>query len=155
MSFVIPVYCFPQLGLHGYTAYSSSKYALRGLAETLNMEVAHHNVLVSISFPPDTNTPQLQAELGERDPIQKELASFGKVFEPESIARDIWEGVERRRFQITHGFDGFILGITTSGMSPVHCYWDAIVQVNYRLLSAWAHTIILEYTMHEITATPL
>ena len=28
-----------QLGLYGYTAYSASKYALRGLAESLQMEV--------------------------------------------------------------------------------------------------------------------
>ena len=118
-----------QLGLHGYTAYSASKYALRGLAETLNMEVATHNVKVCISFPPDTNTPQLQAELGERDEIQKELASFGTVFEPESISQDIWYGVERKKFQITHGFDGFFVGVMTSGMSPVHCCWDAVVQV--------------------------
>ena len=46
-----------QLGLYGYTAYSASKYALRGLAETLRMEMAAHNVKISISFPPDTDTP--------------------------------------------------------------------------------------------------
>ena len=28
-----------QLGVFGYTAYSSTKYALRGLAESLQMEV--------------------------------------------------------------------------------------------------------------------
>ena len=93
------------------------------------MEVEPHNIKVSISFPPDTDTPQLQAEVPERDEIQKELASFGKVFQPESIASDIWTGVERPSFQITHGFDGFILGVTTAGMSPVHSSWEGIVQV--------------------------
>lgn len=29
-----------QLGLFGYTAYSASKFALRGLAEALHMEVS-------------------------------------------------------------------------------------------------------------------
>ena len=42
------------------------------------MEVKPYNIGVSISFPPDTNTPQLQAELGQRDSIQKELASYGE-----------------------------------------------------------------------------
>ena len=41
------------------------------------MEVKAYNIGVSISFPPDTNTPQLQAELKQRDAIQKELASYG------------------------------------------------------------------------------
>ncbi len=99
------------------------------------MEVAAHNIKVCISFPPDTNTPQLQAEVGDRDEIQKELASFGKVFEPESISRDIWYGVERSQFQITHGFDGFLVGVMTSGMSPVHCCWDAVVQVSVTLVA--------------------
>ena len=30
-----------QLGLYGFTAYSASKFALRGLAESLQMEVGH------------------------------------------------------------------------------------------------------------------
>lgn len=66
-----------KLGLHGYTGYSTTKYGLRGLAEVLQMEVKPYNIGVSISFPPDTNTPQLQAELEHRDSIQKELASYG------------------------------------------------------------------------------
>lgn len=55
-----------QLGLYGYTAYSASKYALRGLAETLQMEVYPYNIRVSISFPPDTDTPQLREEQEQR-----------------------------------------------------------------------------------------
>lgn len=118
-----------QLGLHGYTAYSTTKFALRGLAETLQMELKPHNIHVSISFPPDTDTPQLQEELKERDDVQNELASYGAVFQAEDVAREVWEGVERRRFIITHGLDGFMLGNLTAGMSPVHSIWEAITQV--------------------------
>lgn len=55
-----------QCAVYGYSAYSSSKFALRGLAECLQMEVKPFNVLVSVSFPPDTDTPQLQEELETR-----------------------------------------------------------------------------------------
>ena len=48
------------MALYGYTAYSASKYAVRGLAEVLDMEVKVHNIRVSVSFPPDTDTPMLQ-----------------------------------------------------------------------------------------------
>lgn len=37
-----------QLGLFGFTAYSSSKFAIRGLAEALQMEV---NVFVFVCLP--------------------------------------------------------------------------------------------------------
>ena len=118
-----------QLGLYGYTAYSTTKYALRGLAETLQMEVLPHNVQVHISFPPDTDTPQLQAEVPQRNQIATDLAAFGTVFEPGQIAREVWFGVERNVFQITHGFDGFLLGTTTAGISPAHRLWDVATQV--------------------------
>ena len=36
-----------QIGLFGYTAYSPSKFALRGLAESLQMEVSHLNWIES------------------------------------------------------------------------------------------------------------
>ena len=51
-----------QTGVYGYTAYSASKFALRGLAETLHMEVNHLGIGVTISFPPDTQTPGFDEE---------------------------------------------------------------------------------------------
>lgn len=41
-----------QLGLFGYTAYSSSKFAIRGLAEALQMEVRASS-LIDDSFQPN------------------------------------------------------------------------------------------------------
>lgn len=124
-----------QLGLHGYSAYSTTKFALRGLAETLQMELKPHNVAVSISFPPDTDTPQLQEEVKLRGNVQKELASYGAVFQAEDVARAVWEGVERGTFIITHGLDGFMLGNLTAGMSPVRSCWEALTQVYYYSLT--------------------
>jgi 3-dehydrosphinganine reductase len=51
-----------QIGVFGYTAYSASKFALRGLAETLQMETRPYNVSVTLSFPPDTDTPGFKQE---------------------------------------------------------------------------------------------
>ena len=48
------------MALYGYTAYSASKYAVRGLAEVLDMEVKVHNIRVSVSFPPDTGQTGVQ-----------------------------------------------------------------------------------------------
>lgn len=119
-----------QLGLYGYSAYSTTKYGLRGLAETLQMEMRPHNIRVSISFPPDTDTPQLQAEVPQRDQIQTELAAFGTVFQPQQIAQEVWSGVERGVFQITHGLDGFLLGTVTAGTSPIHIKLEVLIQVS-------------------------
>jgi 3-dehydrosphinganine reductase len=45
------------VAIHGYTAYGASKWALRGLAEALQMELKPYNIFVSVSYPPDTDTP--------------------------------------------------------------------------------------------------
>lgn len=52
-----------QLGLHGYTAYCASKFALRGFAEALQMELKVYNVYVSVAHPPDTQTPGYDVEM--------------------------------------------------------------------------------------------
>lgn len=46
-----------QAAIHGYTAYAASKWALRGLAEALQMELKPFGILVSVCYPPDTDTP--------------------------------------------------------------------------------------------------
>lgn len=71
-----------QIGVFGYSAYSSTKFALRGLAEwyqllkkfnflnnkpnnyifSLQMELKPFNIFITLSYPPDTNTPGLESE---------------------------------------------------------------------------------------------
>lgn len=51
-----------QIGIFGYTGYSASKFALRGLVEALQMEVKPYNIYVTLSFPPDTDTPGFKVE---------------------------------------------------------------------------------------------
>ena len=50
------------VGLHGFSAYSSSKFALVGLAQCLHMELKSFNVHVTCCFPPDTDTPGFEEE---------------------------------------------------------------------------------------------
>ncbi len=51
-----------QIGIFGYTAYSATKFALRGLAEALQMELKPYGVYITLAYPPDTNTPGLTLE---------------------------------------------------------------------------------------------
>lgn len=119
-----------QLGLYGYTVYCATKYALRGLAESLQMEVMPYKVSISISFPPDTETPQLVDERLLRSDIVNQLTSFGTVFPPERIATEVWNGVERKQFHISHGFDGALLATGCCGMSPFTSIWNCVVEVS-------------------------
>lgn len=48
------------IGIYGYTAYAPSKYAVRGFSRCLRSEVKAYGIDVSVVFPPDTDTPQLE-----------------------------------------------------------------------------------------------
>ncbi len=93
------------------------------------MEVAPHNIGVSISFPPMTDTPMLHAGMDNVSDLMKEMVSRAPIFQPASVARDVWNGVESGKFQITHGLGGFLMGVVSAGMSPVTHVWDMVIQV--------------------------
>ncbi|XP_057854802.1 3-dehydrosphinganine reductase TSC10A isoform X3 [Cryptomeria japonica] len=107
-----------QVGVYGYTAYSASKFALRGLAEALQQEVIPHNIRVSLIFPPDTDTPGLVEENKMRPEITKLIAASSSSMDAKEVAEITLNGIKSGKFMITCNFDGFMLSIATAGMSP-------------------------------------
>lgn len=45
-----------QFAIFGYSAYSPTKFALRGFADTLHMELLPYKVNVGVLYPPNTDT---------------------------------------------------------------------------------------------------
>ncbi|MDZ4158486.1 MAG: SDR family oxidoreductase [Anaerolineaceae bacterium] len=93
------------LGVYGYAAYSPSKYAVRGFSDVLRSELKPHGIQVSVVFPPDTATPQLQYELAHRPEVTNELNSTVAVISPDRVADAIIKGVQRNRYTIFPNFD--------------------------------------------------
>ncbi|PIK39165.1 putative 3-ketodihydrosphingosine reductase [Apostichopus japonicus] len=115
-----------QLGLFGYTAYCSSKFALRGFAEALQMEVKPYNVYITINYPPDTDTPLLHSE-DETKPMETKLISeTSGLFQPEDVAKTIKNDLQKGVFLSSVGMDGWILAILTSGAAPITSLMQAV-----------------------------
>ncbi len=72
-----------QLGVFGYTAYAPSKFALRGFAEALHMEVARDNISVQIAYPPDTDTPGFELEQIDKPEETRLISETSGLFQPE------------------------------------------------------------------------
>ena len=85
------------IGIYGYTTYSPTKFALRGLAECLRGELKPLGIQVSIVYPPDTNTPQLIAENKTKPPETKAITGTVKPWEPEDIAQEIIQGIKNNQ----------------------------------------------------------
>lgn len=116
-------------GLYGYSSYGPTKFAVRGLAESLRVELKPRNVSVTIAFPGDTDTPQLHAELKTRPRVTSQLASGSKVMQPDAVASGILSAAERGDFEVTFGWQLRLLGRTHSLIGPLfRRYQDWLVR---------------------------
>ncbi|MEV0032778.1 SDR family oxidoreductase [Nocardia sp. NPDC050793] len=97
------------LGLFGYTAYGPSKFAVRGLAESLRAELAHSGVRVSIVYPPDVDTPQLAAENRTKPSELRAVVGATEIWSADQVAERLIRGVVKGSFVIPCG--GTITGL--------------------------------------------
>ena len=88
------------VGIYGYAAYAASKFALRGLAEVMQVELAARGISVTLCLPPDTETPMLRAERPLRHPVTTRMAAGGAVMTADAVAAALLRGMDRRRFLV-------------------------------------------------------
>ena len=91
------------MGLYGYTAYSPTKFAVRGFAESLRPELKADGIRVSVVYPPDTLTPQLIEEQKYRPVETRYIAETGGTMSAEDVAAAILTGIDKGKFSITPG----------------------------------------------------
>ena len=116
------------IGLYGYTAYSSSKFALRGLAESLRGELKPYQIKVAIVYPPDTDTPQLAAENKTKPPETKLMTETAQLWTAEGVAQEIMGGMMGGKFAIAPGWEMTLLNKLHSMISGLlNWYFDKIV----------------------------
>lgn len=92
------------IGSFGYTAYSSSKFAVVGFAECLRAEARRHGVKVSIVCPPEVDTPMILEESKTIPPETRALKNLVGTLSPAYVARYIVRGIQRKRYLIIPGF---------------------------------------------------
>lgn len=92
------------------------------------MELYNRHILVSLSFPPDTDTPLLAAENLQKPRITKLLSEASATVKPEEVANGIIQGMIHWEPLISVGFDGWMLSTLTAGMGPAGSLSNALVQ---------------------------
>jgi len=116
------------VGLFGYTAYGATKFAVRGFSDALRMELKPYNIHVSVLFPPDTDTPQLEEENKTKPLETKRIAGTVKLTSPEQVAMELLRGIQKKKKMIICGTDTKILYVLYSIFPAVfHWYLDAVV----------------------------
>jgi 3-dehydrosphinganine reductase len=117
------------IGIYGYSPYCPSKFALRGLAESLRGELKPEGIGVSIAYPPDTDTPQWAEENKTKPPETQQITATAGVWSAADVARAIVRGAQTQRFAITPGTEMGVLNRFHSLLAPgLQWYFDRIVQ---------------------------
>ncbi|GJN21958.1 hypothetical protein PR202_gb09482 [Eleusine coracana subsp. coracana] len=145
-----------QVGVYGYTAYSASKFALRGMGEALQHEVIGDNIRVSLIFPPDTETPGFEEgkfftsplamaalymhfvsdnilwlipEHKRRPELTNIIAGSSGGMKADDVAKKALAGIKSGRFIVPCNFEGAMLAVATAGLSPQSSPLMAFIEV--------------------------
>jgi len=91
------------MGIFGYTAYSASKFAVRGFAEALRCEMRPRGIRVTVCYPPDTDTPQLAFEDPYKPAETRAIAGNARAMSAGDVAEALLRGIARGCFHIVPG----------------------------------------------------
>ena len=110
------------LGGYGYSAYCAAKFAVRGFSDSLRAELKPLGIGVSVVFPQNTATPQLERENELKSPVMKALDTT-KVIAADEVAKAIVRGIARRQYVILCGTEAkfffWLTGILGTGIYKV------------------------------------
>lgn len=113
------------IGVFGYSAYGASKFAVAGFSEVLRAEMKQYGIRVSVVFPPDTETPQLDYENQFKPPETKAISGTAKAMKPEQVSQIILRQAAKGRFLIFPALDVQLI------------YW-----LNTRLPKSWVFAVL-------------
>lgn len=134
------------LSFFGYSGYSASKFALVGLAEALHMELKPFGIGVTISFPPDTDTPGFEAENRLKPSLTSKMSETGNVYTPDEVANSLVKDIRMKKFYSTVGFENLCVLMSMNTFMPTTSIWRALMEsliatplklVGFFILKTW------------------
>ena len=86
--------------IYGYSGYSAAKVAIKMFSSILMTELTPYNIHVSVVYPSDTDTPQLEFDNAHKPEITKEISQGGGRQTAPYVASVILKGIQKEQFSI-------------------------------------------------------
>lgn len=121
------------MGVFGYSAYCSSKYAVRGLSDTLRVELAPQNIRVHVVCPPEFESPMVDELNKGRTPENVRMIHLLPVLKAEDVADAVLAGIEKNLYEIIPGSSSRL--VTRLGRlfpSLSRAFTDSNIRKHYR-----------------------
>ncbi|KPJ19811.1 3-ketodihydrosphingosine reductase [Papilio machaon] len=115
------------LGIYGYSAYSAAKWAVRGLAESVLMELVGTDVRLMLAFPPDTDTPGFKQEELTKPKETKLISGSGGLQSPESVGKKMLLDAMNGKTYSVFGMSGQLLA--TLYCSSIDSFGQVFMQI--------------------------
>lgn len=97
------------VGIFGYTAYSGAKFAVKGFSDVLRSELKPRGIKVSVVFPPDTKTPQLDWEDQFKPEETRIISGTSKPISPDEVASWTLKQAAKGKYAIVPGGEAKLL----------------------------------------------
>ncbi|KAG0005129.1 3-dehydrosphinganine reductase [Entomortierella chlamydospora] len=134
------------IGFAGYSGYAPTKFALRGLAESLRNEFLMYGIGVHIYYPGTMFSPGYENENLTKPLITRDIEGT-KGLTSEEAAKGLFAGLRKGYFGITTDFDTDFLRISARGVTPMsNIGWDYLLG----LVAPFGATSFLWETNHKV-----
>ncbi|CAA6674086.1 unnamed protein product [Spirodela intermedia] len=139
-----------QTGVYGYAVYCATNYAVRGLAEALQMELHGENIHLSLILPGDTDTATGNKDRTTRPELTNLISGTSAMQTAEEVATLAIKGIRAADFNVCVNSQGLMLALATAGFSPQRSFLMAFLEVfggglmrfaGLCYLSSWYKTI--------------
>lgn len=130
----------------GYGPYTPTKWALRGLADTLAMELnlyPDNPVKVHVVYPATITSPGLERENKTKPQITAELEKDEPPEAPEVVAKRAIAGLERGEYYVSVSFLGNLMRCAILGGSERNSWvWDTLIGWFMPVIYFFVHRIM-------------
>ncbi len=114
-------------GVFGYAAYSASKFALVGLADSLRYELKAFNISVALVCPPEVETPMTDEEVQNFPPESRAVKNFSGRLTAGTVAKSVLKSITSNRFfimpglkaKMTYGLVRYLPGFVVRGVTDL------------------------------------
>ncbi|KAG0057181.1 3-dehydrosphinganine reductase [Gryganskiella cystojenkinii] len=105
------------IGFAGYASYAPTKFALRGLAESLRNEFLLYGISTHIYYAGTMFTPGYETENLTKPLVTREIEGSSGLT-PDEAAKGLMSGLKKGWFAITTDFDTNFLRVASKGVTP-------------------------------------
>jgi short-subunit dehydrogenase len=140
------------LSFAGYSGYGPSKYAVRGLAETLRNELKSAKLNVHIALLSPVDTPGLKRENETKPSVCRDIEGTATLMSPDEVAEMILRGIDRGDYCIVMELLSWLMVELNCGIIPCNNIFLSLLVAPFLPVIRWGAVKYIDFLARHPTA---